>query len=405
MMRRRWLLLSLPLVVSVLALAFAPGSRAQTSAAASRLPGARPTIEAIDYPSLQAAIDALDASGGCVLLPAGKFEINEPLVLETGDVLIAGQGSATHIVNTNAEGKPALIIRPKRHADDPKAELWRVQLANFRITGNERSGHGIEAMRVNEIFLQGLTVSYHGGDGIRLDRCYEDPRVSDSLITYNKQTGLMLLGCHDIVVAANHFEENREGVQCLDGFNLCMTGNNIDDHLGHGLVIENTYGSVVSGNMIEECNGVGIILDRDCYGITLSANVIAHEMSGGIELRDAHGCSVSANSFPLVWKRSIYVGPESDRIAITGNAFSGSYIGGGKTRRPIEENHPGGVVLEGTSEITISGNNFSGLETKALALEGALSRRVIFTGNVLADVTSDHEQLVDSEVSANLVSP
>ena len=84
--------------------------------------------------------------------------------------------------------------------------------------------------------------------------------------------------CHDIVVVGNQFEENQDAVVCKDGFNLCMTGNNLDDHLRHGVVIENTYGSVVSGNMIEECNGIAIILDRDCYGITLSSNVIAHEV-------------------------------------------------------------------------------------------------------------------------------
>jgi len=402
MIRRPWLLLAPVLAVSLFALAFAPGSRAQNNASSGKLPGARPTINAADYPTLQAAFNALGDKGGCVRLPAGTFEIEEPLVLETEDVLISGEGTATHIVNANADGQPALVIRPKKHAEDAKAMLWRVQLANFRLTGNEKSGHGVEAIRVNEIFIDGVTVSYHGGDGIRLDRCYEDPRVVNSLITYNKQTGLSLLGCHDIVVAANQFEENKDALHCLDGFNLCMTGNNVDDHLGHGVVIENTYGSVVSGNMIEECNGVGIILDRDCYGITLSANVIAHEFAGGIELRDAHGCSVSANSFPLVWKRSIYVGPDSDRIAITGNAFSGSSIGGGQTKRPIAENHPGGIVLEGTSDITISGNNFSGLEMKALALEGAPSRRVSFTGNVLADAKSDHEKLEASETAGNL---
>ena len=55
-------------------------------------------------------------------------------------------------------------------------------------------------------------------------------------------------------------------------------------HLGHGVIIENTYGSVVSGNMIEECQGTAIVLDRDCYGIVLSANVIAHN-GAGIDLR------------------------------------------------------------------------------------------------------------------------
>ena len=164
----------------------------------------------------------------------------------------------------------------------------------------------------------------------------EDPRICDSLLTYNKKTGLNIVGCHDIVVNANQFEENQDAVRCIDGFNLCMTGNNLDDHLGDGVVIENTYGSVVSGNMIEECNGTAIILDRDCYGITLSANVIAHEVNGGIDLRDAHGCSVSANTFTIVKKDAVRVGPASGRITVSGNNFSDSYIGDEKIKRSGE---------------------------------------------------------------------
>src|SRR4029453_5631307 len=89
-----------------------------------------------------------------------------------------------------------------------------------------------------------------------------------------------------IVVSGNHFEENLDALRCIDSFNLCMTGNNLDDHVRDGVGIENTYGSVDSGKMIEECNGRAIVLDRDCYGITLSANVIAHN-GGGIALLDA----------------------------------------------------------------------------------------------------------------------
>ena len=138
------------------------------------------------------------------------------------------------------------------YSKDKKARIWRLRIADLRLTGNPESGHGIEAFGVNEIFIDGITVSHHGGDGIRLDHCYEDPRVSDCLITYNKATGLNLIGCHDIVVSANQFEENQDALHCMDGFNLTMSGNALDDHLGHGVVIENTYGSVVSANMIEE---------------------------------------------------------------------------------------------------------------------------------------------------------
>ena len=197
-------------------------------------------------------------------------------------------------------------------------------------------------MWVNEIFLHGVTVSEHGGDGILLDHCYEDPRVNDCLITYNKGVGLHVPGCHDIVVSGCQFEENGDAVKCSDGFNLCMTGNNIDDHLGRGVVIENTYGSVVSGNMIEECAGAAIVLDRDCYGITLSANVIAHNGSG-IELLDAHGCSVSANTFTILKERALFIGPESGRIAVSGNSFCNSDIGGGEVRRGTNDLAAAGV--------------------------------------------------------------
>jgi copper-binding protein NosD len=351
----------------------------------SRLPGARPAIDAANYPSLQAAIDALPPTGGVVRLPAGTFEIHEPLRISQEDILIEGSGTATHIKNIATGGQPAIEIDNPKRKNDSRATLWRVEIQNLRVTGNEKSGHGILAHHVDEIFLHGVTVSYHGGNGIHLDHCYEDPRICDCLLTYNKGAGLYLDLCHDIVVVGNQFEENQDALVCKDSFNLCMTGNNLDDHLRHGVVIENTYGSVVSGNMIEECNGIAIILDRDCYGVTLSSNVIAHEVAGGIDLRDAHGCAVSANTFTIVKKDALRIGPGSSRITVTGNNFSNSYIGEGSQKRQKVDADATGIVLDGTSDIAISGNSFAGLTTKALAVEGEPSR-ILFSNNVLTEV-------------------
>jgi hypothetical protein len=382
----------LPVIASLLlvAVALLTWNRAASQAPAT-LPGARPAIEAINYPTLQAALDALPQTGGIVRLPAGTFEIQEPLRINQEDVLLQGAGTATHIKNVNADGKPALEIAPEKYPTDRRARIWRIELQNLRVTGNEKSGHGIVARGVNEIFLHGVTVSNHGGDGVQLDNCYEDPRICDCLFTYNKAAGVRLIACHDIVVVGNQFEENQDALVCVDSFNLCMTGNNLDDHLRHGVVIENTYGSVVSGNMIEECNGIGIILDRDCYGITLSSNVIAHEVEGGIDLRDAHGCAVSANTFTIVKKDALRIGPASGRITVTGNNFSSSYLGDGKVKRAVADQGAGGLVLAGTSDIAVSGNIFSGLSTKAVSLEGEPSQRVLFSNNVLTEVTGDQK--------------
>lgn len=367
-----------------------------------QLPGTLPEIDGRNFSSLQAAIDSVPAQGGILRLPPGKFEIEEPLRVTQSDILIRGSGTATQIVNRNEEGEPALILQHPGGENSREAELWRIQISDLRIVGNEKSGPGVDARRVNELFIDGVTVSYHGGAGIRLYYCYEDPRISASLITYNKGTGLNLIGCHDIVVSGNQFEENQDAVRCIDGYNLCMTGNNLDDHLGDGVVIENTYGSVVAGNMIEECQGHAIVLDRDCYGIALSANVIAHNVQGGIDLRDAHGSTVSANTFTILKKDALRIGPESSRIAVVGNSFADSYIGGGKFKRADDDREAAGMIIEGTSNLAITGNLFSGLRPKGFSAEGETSERVLFTNNIFADTGSEESKLEESMVNNNL---
>ena len=346
-------------------------------------------IDASAYPTLQAALDALPVTGGLVTIPPGNYEITSPLIVKTPETRIEGSGAATHVLNKNEAGEPAFLLRPAEAAD-PKARVWRIQVGNLRISGNPKSGDGLRADRVQEIFLHGLSIDHNGGHGIHLDDCYEDPRISDNIITYNAGSGVEIRGCHDIVVNANHFEENLDALRCLDSFNLCMNGNNIDDHLRNGIVIENTYGSVVSGNMIEECNGTAIILDRDAYGITLSANVIAHHLEGGIDLRDAWGCAVSGNTFTIAHKFSVRVGKDAGRDSISANAFCNTHIGEGKEKRPAEAkelmgiDEGTGILLEGARDVLVSGNTFTGLSTAAVKADTACERLLIH-GNLATD--------------------
>lgn len=347
------------------------------------------TVDASKFPTLQAAFDAVPESGGIVLVPPRDYEITEPLLVRTAETRIVGSGAATHIINKNEDGKPALILEPANIEKDKKARLWRVQVADVRISGSEKSGDGIYAHGIHEIYLHGVSVDHNGGHGIQLLNCEEDPRIADSIITYNKSSGVEIIGCHDIVVNANHFEENLDALRCIDSFNLCMNGNNIDDHLRNGIVVENTYGSVMSGNMIEECNGTAIILDRDCYGITVSANVIAHHLEGGIDLRDAWGCAISANTFTIAHKFSVRAGKDSGRNTISANNFCNTHIGGAD-KRPAEAKEPmgidegTGILLAGTSDTTISGNTFGGLSTAAVWTEGACER-ILVSGNIATD--------------------
>jgi hypothetical protein len=361
--------------------------------------GAAAVIDASKYPSLQAAFDAVPPAGGLVRLPPGRFELNAPLVLSRPDTRVEGAGTATCLVNCNEEGQPALIVRPPDFEKKPQSRLWRVQLADFRINGDPntvdgkstapKSGDGLLAQNIDEIYIHGLSVDHNGRHGVNLIDCREDPRIADSIFTYNAEAGVNIAGGHDIVVNANHFEENQDALRCIDSFNLCMNGNNLDDHLANGVVIENTYGSVLSGNMIEECQGTAVILDRDCYGVTISANVLADNFGGGVDLRDAWGCAVSANTFTIDAVRALVIGPNSGRITVTGNNFSDSFIGE-NTRRKGKPNLATGIILEGTRDIVISGNLFSGLDGPAVQAD-ADCRRITLTGNIVLEVNQGSE--------------
>ncbi len=357
----------------------------------SALAAPQRVFDASKFDTLQAAFDAIPTNGGVIYLPPGDYELTQPLIVRTPETRVEGSGASTHIINKNTEGKPALHVRPNDYETNKRARLWRVQIGNFRISGSTNSGDGLLCQGIQEVFVHGLSVDHNGGHGINLDNCYEDPRIADSILTYNGKAGVNLIACHDIVVNANHFEENQDALRCVDSFNLCMNGNNLDDHLRHGVVIENTYGSVLSGNMIEECNGTAVILDRDCYGITVSANVIAHELEGGVNLKDAHGCAISANTFVLVHQFGVRVGPDSDRIAITGNSFANSYMGGGKDKRPAEHKVPmgrdagDGVIVDGASHVSITGNTFTGLSSSAVSARGE-SSKLIISANIVTDI-------------------
>lgn len=343
-------------------------------------------VSTSNFGSLQEAVDAIPESGGLLFVTPGVYELTEPLRIPSGDFTLRGSGAASHIKNLNESGQPAIVVENPNYAGKatPNSDrLWRVCISDLRITGNEKSGHGVQANYVEEIHIHDVTCSDHGGDGFHLNHCYEDPRLSDNLITYNKQNGVHLIGCHDIIVSANQFEENQTGLRCIDSFNLAMSGNNLDDHLGDGVVVENTYGSFISSNMIEECQGWAIVLDRDVYGTTISANVIAHEFTGGVDLRDAHGCAVSANTFTIVKNVGLAIREDSGAITVSGNNFSDSWVttsddGTEVTKRDSQKptkseenpNDAAGVLLEGCEAVVLTGNLFSRLSTQAIEQRG-----------------------------------
>src|SRR5690606_17122115 len=113
--------------------------------------GSKAIIDAAKYPSLQAAIDALPVNGGIVHIPPGEYELSKPLLVTTENTRLQGSGGATHLINRNQQGEPAVIVK------SGKGDQFRVELSNFRISGNSKSGDGIYMEKVQELLITAMT--------------------------------------------------------------------------------------------------------------------------------------------------------------------------------------------------------------------------------------------------------
>ena len=55
---------------------------------------------------------------------------------------------------------------------------------------------------------------------------------------------------------------------------------------------------------------------------------------------------------------------------------------GDEAKRKIEQNHAGGIVLNGAADVAVTGNVFSGLSTDAIAADAGC-RRILVQGNII----------------------
>jgi parallel beta-helix repeat protein len=296
------------------------------------------SLDASDFDSIQAALDALPVGGGLVRIPAGMYYISQPLRICGSNVTLQGEGRATVIINENREGEPAILAGPE---EDPKNNpLWGVTISNLCISGDSsvvdgagpwpEDGHpdgaGGDAIRAeycyNSLFEK-LWLVRNTGNGLNLVICYEDPRIQSCIITYNGKAGVRLEGCHDIVVAANQLEENyKEGILAIGCYNLTASGNNIDDHRGSGMVLIKTTCSSLSGNLIEESRGWGLVV-QDSNTNTFSAGTIRNNVpGGGVKFANSSFNTITGCSFEANDREAVYVNSNSRQNNISGNTFS-----------------------------------------------------------------------------------
>ncbi len=96
---------------------------------------------------------------------------------------------------------------------------------------------------------------------------------------------------------------------------------------------------------------------------------------------------MSANTFTIMKTAALRIGPNSGRIAVSGNSFSSSYIGDGSDKRAEDDRTAAGIELESSSLVLASGNVFSGVGNPAVKVVDPFEAQAIISNNLFVETS------------------
>jgi len=187
-----------------------------------------------DHVQIQAAIDALPATGGKILLTEGTFNIESSITLDTNQT-IQGSGWSTILTTTSA-----IDILAATGSDG--SEKVGIFIADLQLDGGSASDTGITFTYVDHSFIQNIYSKDHYGGSI--------------------MAGIILSAADYNTVVHNLCTGNMVGIESSTGFNNIISNNTCVQN-DYGIWISNAdYNSLA----INTCNL------NDYYGIYIEAS-------------------------------------------------------------------------------------------------------------------------------------
>lgn len=123
-----------------------------------------PTVTALAYPSLQAAINAVPTSGGTVVIPGGTTTITAALILR-GSIRLQGMGRKATVIQCSGSGGITFT------GGNPITEAnMNIALADLTIRGDYAAGKtGVDIRYTAYLDMQRVEVERFAGDGVYLE--------------------------------------------------------------------------------------------------------------------------------------------------------------------------------------------------------------------------------------------
>jgi hypothetical protein len=224
--------------------------------AAADTSSVKPTVIALPAGTgsrdIQKALDSLPATGGEVDLPAGKFEIQQPIILSRDNEILRGAGTGTVLHLADNANCPVIILGQPVNA--PTRTVRHLLVTGFFIDGNRvhqqrelwrMSGEGSQ-IRNNGVTVQGVGDSTV--EDVTIARCR-----SGGLVTTRNIRNLTVRGLES---SDNEFD----GLACYQTEDCFFGDLNLHDNPGAGISLDLAFNHNVVSNAVLVANDLGIFM-------------------------------------------------------------------------------------------------------------------------------------------------
>jgi len=337
------------------------------------------------------ALHFVGSHGGTAAPPTVKPQVweRERAPMVEGIEIVGGHAEADGIEATGVMQLTLsrVVVRECRHAVHFTERNRNVLLSACHFYHNRGIGVFYDQVNLHQSNIVGCHISYNGGGGI----------VSRGGEVRNLQVGT----CD---IEANHAEDGPPTANLL----LDSRGGSIAEVAVTGCTLQHTRKAPGSanirilgaGNDASLLRRAGRETTREGH-VTIVGNVFS-DVQVNIEVREARGVTISANTFWEGFSRDLVV-EDSSHVVVTGNNFDRNprYLVNGAA--DAENN---GVLLVRCEDVGFTGNVVSGVRHQRAAVEVRGASRLQFSHNSILDsdgVGLRLEDVRDSIVTGNIV--
>lgn len=201
---------------------------------------------------IQQALDVLPAGGGEVVLPAGRIEVHQPIILSRDNQTLRGAGAATVLHLADSANCPVIILGEP--LNDPSQTIRHLKVAGFFIDGNR-------AHQQRELWRQAGEGSEIRNNGITVQNV-SDSTVEDVTCARCRSGGLVTTRDVRRLTVRNltAFDNQFDGLACYQTKDSLFTGLYLHDNPGAGISVDLGFNGNVVSNAVLTANDLGVFM-------------------------------------------------------------------------------------------------------------------------------------------------